>query len=161
MLSKEEWQDESTRNYQFWKQFCQCRRSLWLSPCPCNGVHASTVGIPENLPAGCAAVGFLVEKELTVLGGALNNPKRPFVAILGGAKVSDKIAVIDNLLKIADKVLIGGGMSYTFSAAQGGKIGNSLLEADKEDMAKEFMDDYLTKPVHPEVLYQVLAKYIL
>ena len=101
--------------------------------------HASTVGIPENLPAGCAAVGFLVEKELTVLGGALNNPKRPFVAILGGAKVSDKIAVIDNLLKIADKVLIGGGMSYTFSAAQGGKIGNSLLEADKEDMAKEFM----------------------
>lgn len=101
--------------------------------------HASTVGIPANLPAGCAAVGFLVEKELTVLGGALNNPKRPFVAILGGAKVSDKIAVIDNLLKIADKVLIGGGMSYTFSAAQGGKIGNSLLEADKEEMAKDFM----------------------
>ena len=101
--------------------------------------HASTVGIPENLPAGCAAVGFLVEKELSVLGGALNEPQRPFVAILGGAKVSDKIAVIDNLLKIADKVLIGGGMSYTFSVAKGGKIGDSLLEADKVDMAKEFM----------------------
>ena len=102
--------------------------------------HASTVGIPSNLPAGCSAVGFLVEKELNVLGGALNDPKRPFVAILGGAKVSDKIGVIDNLLKIADKVLIGGGMSYTFSAATGGKIGDSLLEADKEDMAREFME---------------------
>lgn len=102
--------------------------------------HASTVGIPSNLPEGCAAVGFLVEKELNVLSGALNDPKRPFVAILGGAKVSDKIGVIENLLKIADKVLIGGGMSYTFSAAVGGKIGDSLLEADKEDLAKEFME---------------------
>lgn len=101
--------------------------------------HASTVGIPSNLPEGCSAVGFLVEKELNVLGKALNDPQRPFVAILGGAKVSDKIAVIDNLLKIADKVLIGGGMSYTFSAANGGFIGDSLLEADKEEMAKEFM----------------------
>lgn len=101
--------------------------------------HASTVGIPSNLPEGCAAVGFLVEKELNVLGGALNDPKRPFVAILGGAKVSDKIGVIENLLKIADKVIIGGGMSYTFSAAEGGKIGDSLLEADKIDLAKEFM----------------------
>lgn len=101
--------------------------------------HASTVGIPSNLPAGCSAVGFLVEKELNVLGKALNDPQRPFVAILGGAKVSDKIAVIDNLLKIADKVLIGGGMSYTFAAAKGGKVGDSLLEADKEDMAREFM----------------------
>ena len=101
--------------------------------------HASTVGIPSNLPEGCSAVGFLVEKELNVLGGALNDPKRPFVAILGGAKVSDKIGVIENLLKIADKVIIGGGMSYTFSAAEGGKIGDSLLEADKIELAKEFM----------------------
>lgn len=99
--------------------------------------HASTVGIPSHLPS---AVGFLVEKEVNVLGKALNDPQRPFVAILGGAKVSDKIGVIDNLLKIADKVLIGGGMSYTFSAAQGGKIGTSLLEADKEDMAKDFLE---------------------
>ena len=100
--------------------------------------HASTVGIPSNLKE--VAVGFLVEKELNVLGKALNDPQRPFVTILGGAKVSDKIAVIENLLKIADKVLIGGGMSYTFAAAEGGKIGNSLLEADKMDLAKGFME---------------------
>ncbi len=101
--------------------------------------HASTVGIPSNLPEGSAAVGFLVEKELNVLGKALNDPQRPFVAILGGAKVSDKIGVIENLLKIADKVIIGGGMSYTFSVAQGGKIGTSLLEEDKVELAKEFL----------------------
>ena len=99
--------------------------------------HASTVGIPTHIPS---AVGFLVEKEVEVLGGALNDPKRPFVAILGGAKVSDKIGVIENLLKIADKVLIGGGMSYTFSVAKGGKIGTSLLEEDKVDLAKEFLE---------------------
>ena len=99
--------------------------------------HASTVGIPTYLPS---ALGFLVEKEVNVLGKALNDPQRPFVAILGGAKVSDKIGVIENLLKIADKVLIGGGMSYTFSAAVGGKIGDSLLEADKEDLAREFLE---------------------
>lgn len=99
--------------------------------------HASTVGIPTHIPG---AVGFLVEKEVNVLGGALNEPKRPFVAILGGAKVSDKIAVIENLLKIADKVLIGGGMSYTFSVAKGGKIGTSLLEEDRVELAKEFME---------------------
>jgi phosphoglycerate kinase len=100
--------------------------------------HASTVGIPTYLPS---AVGFLVEKEVNVLGKALHDPQRPFVAILGGAKVSDKIGVIENLLKIADKVLIGGGMSYTFSAAQGGKVGNSLLEADKEDLARKFLEE--------------------
>ena len=99
--------------------------------------HASTVGIPTHIPS---AVGFLVEKEVEVLGGALNDPKRPFVAILGGAKVSDKIGVIENLLKIADKVLIGGGMSYTFAVAKGGKIGTSLLEEDKVELAKEFLE---------------------
>ena len=98
--------------------------------------HASTAGIASHLPS---ALGFLVEKEVNVLGKALNEPERPLVAILGGAKVSDKIAVIENLLKIADKVLIGGGMSYTFSVAQGGKIGTSLLEADRVELAKEFL----------------------
>ena len=98
--------------------------------------HASTVGIASHLPS---ALGFLVEKEVNVLGKALNDPERPLVAILGGAKVSDKIAVIENLLKIADKVLIGGGMSYTFSVAQGGQIGTSLLEADRVELAKEFL----------------------
>ena len=98
--------------------------------------HASTVGIASHLPS---ALGFLVEKEVNVLGKALNDPERPLVAILGGAKVSDKIAVIENLLKIADKVIIGGGMSYTFSKAQGGEIGTSLLEADRIELAKEFL----------------------
>ena len=108
--------------------------------------HASTVGIATHLPS---ALGFLVEKEVNVLGKALNDPERPLVAILGGAKVSDKIAVIENLLKIADKVMIGGGMSYTFSAAQGGKIGTSLLEADRMELAKKFMEEGGDKLILP------------
>jgi phosphoglycerate kinase len=108
--------------------------------------HASTVGIATHLPS---ALGFLVEKEVNVLGKALNDPERPLVAILGGAKVSDKIAVIENLLKIADKVMIGGGMSYTFSAAKGGKIGTSLLEADKIELAKKFMEEGGDKLILP------------
>lgn len=98
--------------------------------------HASTVGIATHLPSAC---GFLVEKEIKNLSAAIDNPKRPLVAILGGAKVSDKIAVIENLLKIADKVIIGGGMAYTFAVAQGHTVGTSLLEADKVDMAKDFI----------------------
>ena len=89
--------------------------------------HASTAGIPAHLPS---AAGFLVEKEINYIGKAVSNPERPMVAILGGAKVSDKILVIENLLKIADKVIVGGGMSYTFSKAQGGTVGKSLLEED-------------------------------
>lgn len=109
--------------------------------------HASTVGIPTHLPS---AVGFLIEKELKYLGQALDNPSRPFVAVLGGAKVSDKIAVIENLLKIADKVIVGGGMAYTFYAAKGWNVGTSLLEADKVEIAKEFMEkggDKLVLPI--------------
>ncbi|MDP2814109.1 MAG: phosphoglycerate kinase, partial [Erysipelotrichaceae bacterium] len=98
--------------------------------------HSSTVGVAEYLPS---ALGFLVEKEVEMLTAAVYNPKRPFVAILGGAKVSDKIAVIENLLKIADKVLIGGGMAYTFVKAQGKEIGKSLVEEDRIDLAKEFL----------------------
>jgi phosphoglycerate kinase len=99
--------------------------------------HASTVGIPSNLKE--VAGGFLIEKELKYLGQALDDPKRPFVAVLGGAKVSDKIAVIDNLLKIADKVIVGGGMAYTFFKAEGWNVGTSLLEEDKVEIAKEFL----------------------
>lgn len=99
--------------------------------------HASTVGIPSHLPS---AVGFLIQKELLYLGKAVDEPKRPFVAVLGGAKVSDKIAVIENLLKIADKVIVGGGMAYTFAKAKGYNVGNSLLEEDKVAIAKEFME---------------------
>ena len=98
--------------------------------------HASTVGVSKYLPA---VSGLLVAKELEVMGKALDDPKRPFVAVLGGAKVSDKINVINNLLEKADTVIIGGGMAYTFSKAQGGEIGNSLLEADKLDYALEMI----------------------
>ncbi|MDX8417814.1 phosphoglycerate kinase [Absicoccus intestinalis] len=110
--------------------------------------HASTVGIPTNLKEN--AIGFLVEKEVTMLGKAVDNPVHPFIAIIGGSKVSSKIDVIDNLLKKADKVIIGGGMAYTFSAAQGGKIGDSLVEEDKIDLAKEYLEkagDKLVLPV--------------
>ncbi|MEG0822949.1 MAG: phosphoglycerate kinase [Erysipelotrichaceae bacterium] len=98
--------------------------------------HASTAGIPSILPS---ALGFLVEKEVKMLGAAVDTPVRPFVAIIGGAKVSDKIAVVDNLLKIADKVLIGGGMAYTFLKAQGYNVGKSLVEEDKLELAKEYL----------------------
>ena len=109
--------------------------------------HASTAGIPAHLPS---AAGFLVEKEIAYIGKAVNDPERPMVAILGGAKVSDKILVIENLLKIADKVIVGGGMSYTFAVAQGKKVGNSLLEEDRVEIAKELIakaGDKLILPV--------------
>ena len=99
--------------------------------------HASTAGVAAYLPA---YAGLLVEKELSVLGKALDDPTRPFVAVLGGAKVSDKIGVINNLLEKADTVIIGGGMAYTFIKAMGYEIGNSLLEADKLDYALEMIE---------------------
>ena len=95
--------------------------------------HASNVGIASNIKE--SAVGFLVEKEIKFIGGAVDNPERPLVAILGGAKVSDKIGVIDNLLEKADKVIIGGGMMFTFLKAEGKNTGSSLLEADKVELA--------------------------
>ncbi|WP_339214010.1 phosphoglycerate kinase [Ornithinibacillus sp. FSL M8-0202] len=98
--------------------------------------HASTAGIAEKLTS---AAGFLMEKELSVLGKALENPDRPFTAIIGGAKVKDKIGVIDNLLDKVDNLIVGGGLAYTFVKAQGHEIGKSLLEEDKIDLAKEFM----------------------
>ncbi|WP_425380193.1 phosphoglycerate kinase [Spiroplasma endosymbiont of Stenodema calcarata] len=99
--------------------------------------HASNVGIASNISESC--LGFLVEKEVKMLSQGVDHPVKPFVAIIGGAKVSDKIGVIEHLLTKVDKILIGGGMAYTFFAAQGYKIGNSLLEADKIDIAKEFL----------------------
>ena len=98
--------------------------------------HASTAGVAAYLPA---VSGFLIQKELEVLGDAISDPKRPLVAILGGSKVSSKIGVINNLLNIADTIIIGGGMAYTFSAAQGGKVGDSLLEADWESYANDMV----------------------
>lgn len=106
--------------------------------------HASTAGVAAYLPA---VSGFLIQKELDVIGGALAAPKRPLVAILGGSKVSSKIGVINNLLEIADTIIIGGGMAYTFSAAQGGSIGDSLLEEDWKGYALEMIDKAKAKGV--------------
>ena len=106
--------------------------------------HASTEGVTKYLPA---VSGFLIEKELEFLGNALENPKRPFVAILGGAKVSDKIGVIDSLLEKVDTLMIGGGMAYTFFKAQGYGVGNSLCEDDKCDLALSLMEKAKQKGV--------------
>ncbi|MHC5281020.1 phosphoglycerate kinase [Listeria kieliensis] len=108
--------------------------------------HASNVGIASHLDT---AAGFLMEKEIKFIGGVVENPDRPFVAILGGAKVSDKIGVIENLLKVADKLLIGGGMAYTFMKAKGYEVGISLLEEDKVDLAKSLMEKAGDKLVLP------------
>ena len=106
--------------------------------------HASTAGVAAYLPA---VSGFLIQKELEIMGGALANPKRPLVAILGGAKVSSKIGVINNLLDIADTIIIGGGMAYTFIKAQGGAIGDSLCEEDKLDLARDLLAEAREKGV--------------
>ena len=106
--------------------------------------HSSTTGIADYLPA---VAGFLIEKELKFLGEAINNPERPFMAILGGAKVSDKIGVIDSLLDKVDTLMIGGGMAYTFFKAQGYEVGNSICELDKLDLAKELMEKAKNKGV--------------
>ena len=105
----------------------------------CHREHASMYGVPTAMGDKPKVVGNLVEKEIKYLSGVIGNPDRPFVAILGGAKVSDKIKVIDNLLNICDHVIIGGAMAYTFSLAQGGKVGDSLVEKDKVDLAKELL----------------------
>lgn len=106
--------------------------------------HASTEGVSKFLPAVC---GFLIQKEIEVMGGALTNPKRPFIAILGGKKVSDKISVIENLLDKVDTLLIGGGMAYTFFKAKGYGVGNSICELDKIDLAKELLAKAESKSV--------------
>ncbi len=106
--------------------------------------HSSTAGVSEFLPS---VSGFLIEKELKFLGDSLNNPERPFVAILGGKKVSDKITVINNLLEKVDTLIIGGGMAYTFLKAQGMNIGKSVCEEDKLDLAKELLKKAESKNV--------------
>ncbi|MEB6246913.1 phosphoglycerate kinase [Mammaliicoccus sciuri] len=113
--------------------------------------HASNVGIASNIET---ASGFLMDKEIKFIGGVVSEPERPLVAILGGAKVSDKIGVIENLLTIADKVIIGGGMAYTFFKAQGKEIGLSLLEEDKVEFAKDLLEragDKIILPVDCKV----------
>lgn len=111
--------------------------------------HASNVGIASRKET---AAGFLMEKEIRYIGQTVANPERPFVAILGGAKVSDKIGVIENLLKVADKILIGGGMAYTFMKAQGYNIGNSIVENDKLDLANRLLEEADGKIILPKDL---------
>ena len=116
----------------------------------CHRTHASMFAVPQAMGDKPKVVGFLVAKEIKYLTEVIANPDQPFVAILGGAKVSDKISVIENLLGICDKILIGGAMAYTFSLAQGGKVGGSLVEPDKVDLAKELLakgGDKLVLPV--------------
>ena len=108
--------------------------------------HASTAGVVDYLPAVCC--GYLIQKEISIMGGALENPKRPFVAILGGAKVSDKIGVINNLIEKVDTLIIGGGMAYTFFKALGHEIGTSICEDDKVELAKEMMDKAKAKGIN-------------
>ena len=107
--------------------------------------HASTAGLADYLPAVC---GYLIQKEISVMGGALSDPQRPFVAILGGAKVSDKIGVINNLIEKVDTLIIGGGMAYTFFKAFGNEIGTSLCEHDKLDLARELVEKAHAKGVN-------------
>ena len=110
--------------------------------------HATTAGIAMYCPEKPAVCGYLIQKEISVMGGALSNPKRPFVAILGGAKVSDKIGVISNLIEKVDTLIIGGGMAYTFFKAMGYDIGTSICENDKIDLAKSIMDKAAAKGVN-------------
>ncbi len=129
--------------------------------------HASTAGVADYLPAVC---GYLIQKELDVMGKALSNPERPFVAILGGAKVSDKIAVIENLIGKVDKLIIGGGMAYTFLKAKGYEIGTSLFDAEKLELAKDLLAkaeangvelllpiDTMVSPVFPDPINAEIA----
>jgi len=117
--------------------------------------HASNVGIASILPNG---VGFLIEKELNVLYNSIKKPERPFTVILGGAKVGDKIKVIENLVKIADYILIGGGMAYTFLASKGYNVGKSLLDKENIDFCKKILDNYSSKIILP--VDNVVAKQI-
>ena len=106
--------------------------------------HASTAGVADYLPAVC---GYLIQKEIGIMGDALENPQRPFLAILGGAKVSSKIGVIENLLDKVDAIMIGGGMTYTFAKAQGGTVGKSICEEDKLDLARDILEKAKAKNV--------------
>ncbi len=115
----------------------------------CHRPHASMYAVPTAMTGKPRVVGFLVEKEIKYLNDVIESPERPFVAILGGAKVSDKITVIENLISVCDKILIGGAMAYTFALAQGGKVGKSLVEPERVELAKELIEKAGDKLVLP------------
>jgi len=138
LLENTRFRKEETKNEENFAKELASLGDLYVNDAfgTCHRAHASNVGISSHLPS---AVGFLVEKEITVMGEALEKPERPFVAILGGAKVSDKMGVIENLLNKVDSILIGGGMAYTFLKAQGHEIGTSIVEEDKLELASDLM----------------------
>lgn len=137
--------EETDNDMEFAKQLAQLAE-IYVNDAfgSAHRAHASTAGVASYLPA---VSGFLIEKELQFLGNAILNPKRPFISILGGAKVSDKIGVIDSLLEKVDTLMIGGGMAYTFFKAQGYEVGNSICEMDKLDLALELMEKAKQKGV--------------
>lgn len=139
LLENTRYRKEETKNEENFSQELASLADVYVNDAfgSSHRAHCSTVGVTKYVKE--SAVGYLMEKEINFLGNAVNNPERPFVAILGGSKVSDKINVINNLLEKVDTLIIGGGMAYTFAVAKGGKVGNSLLEADKVEYAKEMM----------------------
>ncbi len=149
VVDGQEVKNESKNNPELGKYWASLGDDLFVNDAfgTAHRAHASNVGISANVSQ--AAAGFLMEKEIKFLGDAVANPVRPFVAIIGGAKVSDKIEIVKSLLGKADKVIVGGGMAYTFDAAKGYKIGNSLFEADKVELAKDLMAEAGDKLVLP------------
>ena len=138
LLENTRYRAEETKNIETFSKELASLAELFVNDAfgTAHRAHCSTVGVTEYLPAVC---GYLIQKEIEFLGNAVNNPVRPLVAILGGSKVSSKISVIENLLDKVDKLIIGGGMAYTFMAAKGQEVGDSLLEKDYIDYAKEMM----------------------
>ena len=146
LLENVRFHNEETQNDEIFSKELASMAQIYVNDAfgAAHRAHASTEGIAKFLPA---VAGFLIEKELKVLGDTIENPNRPFVAILGGAKVSDKIGVIDSLLEKVDTLIIGGGMAYTFFKAQGYNVGNSICEPDKVDLALSAMEKAKNKGV--------------
>lgn len=146
LLENTRYRSEETKNSEEFSKELASLGELYINDAfgTSHRAHSSNVGISSLLPS---AIGLLIEKEIEIMGKALSNPERPFVAILGGAKVSDKIGVIENLLSIVDSIIIGGGMAFTFLKAQGYEVGNSLLEEDKIELAKRLMGKATEKGV--------------
>lgn len=146
LLENVRFRKEETKNEESFSKELASLADLYVNDAfgTAHRAHCSTTGVASYLPAVC---GYLIQKEISVMGQALNNPKRPLVAILGGAKVSDKIGVINNLLDKVDTLIVGGGMAYTFFKAMGYEIGDSLLDAESIDLAKQLMETAKEKGV--------------
>lgn len=138
LLENVRFREEETKNEKMFSKELASVADIYVNDAfgTSHRAHSSTTGVAEFLPS---AIGFLIEKELKFISESIKSPKKPFIAILGGAKVSDKIGVINNLIDVVDELIIGGGMAYTFIKAMGHNIGNSLLEEDKLELAKELL----------------------